>query len=932
MSLPPIGSNPVLLVPRSLPTTTPSEEGVTVTVSPGSSDPDRDKFAQYAATLRELYLKWIPTETIMQTQLSTICERISPADQGEALIRELYKRFSTLHSQHSAASLIAFITDKLIPSLDEKKQEDASIILQMCYMVFMLETGREDLLLLPPADFLGLVQTTADQHALKRAAVKSYIYLAHVTQRLLKSIEMASFATRLKVHQNGLTFQVVNHFNIENAKALNNNPAISLQRKKDLHSAFRKLATDFTRENVEFIHFYTHVLDSDLVHMYLPLLTSEQANTICDLRISTCASFDFVEKNRAIYDDCIPNFEEMVGWIAEKSKSLQETAALMQDFALFIHLGNLDKISELPPNYISSAQFFALLSKEIHSFKGQMKELDMAKKTVALFGSNPLVLKQRQIFTIYEQFYASTHSLCQHAASGILGTCRQLSGHLPLPPPPSPFAPPAKKEKRQSPKKQETLTISPDAAQELPSQSLSIPSAATGKKSLEPQQPSLMGTFTLLRQELSCSSAALMKASKALGFKEALKNSQDHLDDLLGEAGRFARLLKKPLVKEQLFSTLVHFINHGTLLIEQLLTAKLRKTQAFKDKKAMTEAVTHQLPLLLNRCHFGHFPLSQQARNTILQTNLGEILSRDLVSLTEQRPPDPLSSAKGLLAAAYSWMRAEGIPPSDLLIRSCLDYLADILSTCQELQIHIQTNDPEVGKISMEEQKQTTLRIASFKRRLLKEAEQISFNPQPQQAGLFSAQLDSLQAHFAHVLSDPTLPLEIRRGFENLQHNYLCRLKTELHFHADLPPKEIRLHYSRVLLLTQYMAEEFLYQLLALNDKEVDPAEIDHDLVQLAAHLGHSLKDFPKEVQDFLRSGKEIRALMRYRFSYQQGGALQENVHNVSRLAETQVFGEEQDAKFTLVEGKKGSIQAMMQHIAQHVSALHKLIDMLSEH
>ncbi len=923
--LPPSGS--FLSNPAAVP---PAEE---VAPHPGYRDPDLEGFEEYGKTWQGTFLIWIPIETLMQSELISFCQDVSPKDKKgrSPLVGELYRILSSEDIQSGFKHLVLFIQDKLIPFLDPKNPTDLDYLHFLNALLKALKTGRKDLMLLPLASILN-PEHVPNPHDLARAAVKSYYYLAHAIDRLFRSIDLNSdtFQTKTKQHLERSCEEELNRFHRETWEILQKNPILSTQRRKDLFYAFSKRLRAYTPESLEFINFFKHLNSSDLFHFYLEPLTAAPVLTICDEKIHACASFEFVEKNRAIYDDFIPRVEELTAWVAEKSKSLQKTFAFLQDFALFIQIGNLDQIKALPETHISSTQFSELLSKEIGTFKEQMKELDMAKKAVELFKSNPSVLKQRTLLAIFEQFYAHTHTLCQYALRQPLHACRQLSCHLPLPPPPSALLPATQKERKKTtelPKNRSQTTAhsppEPDPLHIVP------PAPLTGDTRSKPEL-SLMETLSFLRKELSCLSPSLMKVSKALGVKEALKNSQDHLEDLLSEAARFTRLLKHPLAKEQLFSAIVHFINQGTLLTEQLLTALLRKTHSFKDKKAMVEAVTHQLPLLLNRCHFGHFLLSQKARTAILKTNIGEILSRDLVALAEENPASPLSCAKGLLAAAYAWMRAEPAQPPDLLIHASLDYVADILFTCQELQLHLQTDDPEVGKIWMEEQKQTTQRIASFKRKLLKEAENISFSPHLRQTNAFSASLASMQAHFAHFLSDPALPLEIRRGFENLQYNYLCRLKTELHFHADLPPKELRLHYCHVLLLTQYIAEEFLYQLLALNDKEVDPAEIDHDLVQLVNKLGRGLKDFPKEVQDFLKSGKEIRALMRYRFSYQQNGPLQENIHNVSRLAETQAFEEKQDEQFTLVEGKKGSVQAMMKQVADHVFALEKLIHFLA--
>ncbi len=893
----------------------------------GGNNPDLGIFQESLKLLAAVYLKWIPIKAIIQDVLINICQLASPRDGGLELIRELYHAFSILYSQHTFSSLIQLIQNKLLPVFVQTQEESRQLELKR--IQFFFELGRRDLLLLSPAALLHLPETP-HQSDLLRAAALSYYYAARAIQYLIYSIDDDSLLARLEKHEReGSIAKVFNQYNLQNARILKNNPALSHQRRCDLSNAFRKLILDFLRANREFTSFYADMQDCDLVKVYLPLLMSDGIFKICHADMGISQSFPFIEKNRSIFDDFLAKNEEIETWVIEKSKKLQETCALLQDFALFFHLGNLDKIRELPDHYISTAQFSQLLFKEIDTFKKQLKEPDMIKKVGELFRSDPSVLKQRGDFVFYERFYAETHSLYQNAILGPLETCRELSSHLSLPPPSSPLQPMVKsKQKKQAPSPlPEKTPFQP--SEPLPASPVSTTSAASTSMSKEPAF-SFVDTLTFLRKELHCCSKPLMQVGKALGTQAALKNSQDHLEDLLSETARFERLLKNPLTKEELFSFIVNLINHGTLLTEQLLVAQLRKTRAFNDEKEMKQANTHQLPLLLQRCRFGHFPLAQKARTAILHTNLGEILSRDLVSLAEKRPKAPLSSAEGFLAAAYSWMAAEESPSPEFLIRAALDYLAEILLACQQLRIHIRTNDSAVGAKWIEEQTQTERMIGNLKRSLLKEAEKISLIPHAQRPNPFSETLDNIQTQFAHFLSQPALPLEIQRGFENLQNNYLCRLKTELSFQATLPPKELRLHYVHVVLLCQYMAEEFLYQRLTQQQIDVDPKEIDHDLVQLVKQLGYSLSDFPENVQEFLMSGKETRGLMRYRFNYQQGGALQENIHNVSRLAETQAFGEEQDKKFTLVEGKKGSIQAMMKHAADQVSSLQKLIHFLA--
>lgn len=877
--------------------------------NPIAPDPHLWMFQKYANSIQQDYLRKIPMKFLIQDQINgfVATEKIDLSDQ---MVKKWYTALANCNSQKSYASLISVIEQDFIPKFSNWKP-------RLKGFIEMFKSNREDLFIQTPDSLLKL-QNPIDQNELARCSVQFYKFLSTSMECVLNPFlcEIMALLDVSPANQD-----IVKLYQKQRFEMIQKADGLSTKRRIDLYCLFNKIADEISREKNEFLIFYTKIMNGDLTNVYFPLIGS--SNEVTQIISSSTKSWSFVEKNRDIYDTYIPKVEEIRTWIIEKSRSLKEKYFFLKNFFLYVKLGNLDKIKELPQTFQSTNKFKDLVFNEIKRFQEQCKDPNETIKVQNFLKEHPSIKIMYINGNLKEDFYSNILHVNQYAIADAIEMCRQFSQHL-LP------HPPCHVRKVRTPylNDQELQTVSQstqnDSSEEIES--------TTAQSEQQPEIKDLtpLKTLTQLKMVLTKQMESLVQSYTFVGYQEAIKNSIDQLEDLLTEVARLVVLLPKQCSKQELLCSIVNIINHGTLLTEQSLAALVRKTTMCQTEKELKDTMTHQLPLLLNSCNLGTFPLKEKTRKMISQTNLGEILSRDLVSLVENRPSFSMISVKDLLASVYSWSISEDQQIQKQLVQSIVDYLANILMVNQDIQFHIQTSDREKGKELIKEHKKADKMIRHLKRLLLQDVENMQVVSSSPIQHKYSDKLANIGIQLTTFLSQNDLPLMVQRGFENLQNNLLSRLNVELQFQNDLQPRELRLHYCHTLLLGQYMAEDFLYQLIYKKGIEVNHQEIDHNLVKLFELLGYNLKDFDAGVQRFLKSSKEVRTLMRYRYGVHKNGEVLKNIHNVSHLSQTQVFEEAVHDGFQIV-AKKGEIESMLKNVEKHVTALHTLICTLSK-
>lgn len=877
-----------------------------------------------ANSSQNLFSRSIPMKMILFNRFFDIYYEIYTKTSNHQMHGKLIETLANSNRDKNMTSFAGFINELLIPNLDPIKQKEYYNFTKALVKA-LLSTSTD--LWNKNSDEVLHKSSTSNKVDLARAAVFNFAVLGHLMKVFLgvssftkhdEKFKNLSPQTQPEAYKQA-HFQI---FSIGN---------LSSQRKMDLALFFKKMVIDCVAKVNDFNYFSRNIINCNLFRDHIDLLTFK-VRDIYNTSKTNC-DFSVVVNNREIYDEIIVQFEEVCKWLLDKTLVIQNKFSILKDFLLYLKLGNLDKIANLPV-YHSTVQFESLVIDEIKTFQKQL-DANRVKKILSAIDECPWIKELRAMNTAHEQVFSGIAQISQYALSDVIEICRQCHGNLP-----SRAASPARTisvSSKNDDFEPSTIESDPDekSAQETESFDYASTTTAeqkiTSSKQVNTKEYSLVTAVQCLEGNFANQLSSLLQANNSMGFQDAIKNSSDHLDDLLTEIRRFERILKGTIYKDDFFCTLINFVNHGTLLTEQLLTALLCKTKSYKTENDLKAAFTHQLPLLLSGCRFGNFHISQTTRNTIYFTNCGEILSRNLSTLIENAPSTSNSSIEGLLAAAYSWMLSQDNQKPDQLIHASIEYLAKILNACNELCMLIKTNDKSQRKILLAEKEQIAIMVSHLQKSLLDTANKMQIIPQNQLKNQFSDQLNEIDQHITGFLNHPPLPLLIRKGFENLQNNYLRRLKTELQYHDHLPYKELRLHYCNVLMLNQFIAEEFCTLLVQFKKIHVDMNEIDHNLVKLVQLLGFELKHFSKEGQNFLKSGKDVRALTRYRFSFGKKGHVQKNLDSVSEIAQDKQLAESGNDGFQLVEStKKGGIKGMLENVRSNIDILSKLIQKLT--
>lgn len=844
------------------------------------------------------------------------------------------------------SSLAKFLIDFMIPNIDPKI--DQRNYLLMNGMVEALSVNRQDLLFNTPEALLN--KHLSNEVDLARAAVFNFTILSRIILVFLhynfETIKIKEFESA-----NEESLKVLSHINL------------IPQLKNDLFFLFKHMVSEVNIDQLEFAYFSKHILKSKLYQHDIIQIEDLQ---VCNYLQSTC-DFSKVMKNRHLYDAVITQFEEHCNWLWDKSKKIQETLSLLKDFFLYLKLGNLEDLINLSREIQSQSQFASLVFTEIKKYQNGLRDLHKEK---GVLQECSWMSQLHSNITAHEQFYSNISFVTEYSFLDVIEICRQCSVHLP-----SSITEAAidlssetkstessasstesgsgtkstqktkssnrsqKKKNKKAKVKQKNSTkgrikttpdesISDKKTKKAESSGASESVQTPTKSDIEKinSTPTLIEAISFLEDNFAILMPTLLNASNSLGFQDAIRNSFDHLHDLLTVVRRFERIVTGPIGKDDLLSTIVNFVNHGALLTEQLLTALLCKAQSYEREEDFQAALTHQLPLLLAGCQNGRFFISENTWSTILYTNAGEILSRELVSLIDSGRLNENSSVEGLLSAAYAWVVSEDISIPQHLLNASFNYVANILMACNELHTQIKANNQEQSRALIAQQQKIQQMISLLRQNLLKTMDHMQIHPQNAIAQTATDPLNVINQKISAILNEGNLPIMIRKGFENLQNNLLCRLKTELRYQATLPNKELRLHYCHILLLNQYIAEQFCILLINHQKLDVDIKELDHNLAKAVVYLGFNHNNMASDIKQFLTSGKDVRALTRYRFSFSKNNYVKEKLNYVSQISQDRQLVDSGQDGFQLVESKKGGIKSMLENAKSNVATLCNLI------
>ncbi|MGE5195922.1 MAG: hypothetical protein ACM3JI_01160, partial [Anaerolineae bacterium] len=936
------------------------------TSSNQSSGSNRESFKKYAQIYGNKFLGELSVELLMHHQIAYGCEVVS-AEGDHHLKKEFYLSLYESAKEGNYKKVCEFIPQLLekfgfSPPLQTTKQEASkemlvlaptkqeinsvkmthldqykSILYQSHGMTLslldqILKTNQTELLHRSVNSFCE-TEFLKDSVVSKRAAVKSYQYLAKSTFWYLQitSFSMAENSLLLRNDRSSVSKQGSSwdkEFSqeclskeIEQIKVLE---GLTPECKTDLILFFQDLAGNFYKELIEFHQIHLDCLEGELQDR-ITLFLSKRAERIGDLSQATCDDFSFIKENLDVYLDFPSRLADIQHWRIDMARSLESKALILQDFFWMIRCGDLTPLKELPPGYVSRRIFLKAVDLTMKTFKQQRNSKQLFPKIMKGFKEHPTALKYSKFFQKWQLFFEEQHELLQACLAIPLKDCLRLDLEALFASKPR-LSSHSKKVAAQTQFVEELRDI--EAKKEVEEAKKEDAKPLSLIERLKDFQETLLGS-------LQKSYNPDVK-SAPFGFNEALKNSEDHLQDLFVLIARFLRLSKKTMDKDLVFNYVRSLVSHGTLLEEQLLAATLRKTKMIKTLEELKPTITHNLELIVNGCHFGSRPLKAKERQLIRSTNFGEVSVRNIgkeVDEVEFKEKE-ISSVDDLLKAVYLWnLDLKSSDPKPIL-KAAIKYFCGVLKVCKELGDRLSDTKKTTQELELEK-KDFEKQLAQFRIELFKVQDDLKMSEDEEKklSGTLKQDLTSIETFVLTLLERP-LPAHSYPALRNVLNNLLKDLKAELSLHKNLPIKELRVHLSEILLVNQCIAEELLYVVSHLRRIAVDKKAINHDLVELIKKLGIEPTTLPKNVQDFLHRGRETRGLARYRASFHVNDkekpiqrALRSVIDEASKLAhQTLLLDEfvEEEEGFESVWQKE--IDAIKANISEDVTALKDLL------
>jgi hypothetical protein len=175
---------------------------------------------------------------------------------------------------------------------------------------------------------------------------------------------------------------------------------------------------------------------------------------------------------------------------------------------------------------------------------------------------------------------------------------------------------------------------------------------------------------------------------------------------------------------------------------------------------------------------------------------------------------------------------------------------------------------------------------------------------------------------------------EIQGGLDNVLNNLCVQLQVEMNLHASLEPIDAYRHMSKIILLNQMIAEQYLLNLHDALGIAYNLDEIDHDLATLVTSLDMKQTDFSPLEWEFLSCGKALRLLVRYPESYAAiyekkkdgpvNSRLEKAVRDALAFSRSQVFqkGNVTEGGFVVVSPKLDAIKAIVEEDLQTLSTI----------
>jgi hypothetical protein len=756
-----------------------------------------------------------------------------------------------------STQLVVFLKRILIILNKDKEFSTTSFNL----LINALETNRLDLFYQPAAYFLNpkIEYSSHDRYLI---ALRNY----HVVDYSLMQCQRI-MGFRIDEHEKS-RMSTSNPFNIP--FEILRNKKFTLQQTVFLRISLNNISKKYFEErNILFC--VDNSLKYDLCKNYHPIINStelkkmfENPNKNCDIK--------YVNVHQEAYENYLPRVQEIYDAFIESSSSIQRIFLISKDLQLYFIFGNTDKLQDKLVNQsLSYKALEEFIFEEVTKFSNQINNDSILKVKIIEFLKKPEnreLAKLRLQAGVSESNYRDYKNVMRWTVKDSLEAAKQYQDALWIcseaamknsrftPIRKSPESSQTKASNRQI--KKEPLLISKEEIDKPAPPIAKVPQELSLSQQLDNTRLSFRDGFKCLKIS--------NKSSRYV--EEALSNTESHLSNLLCTFNRLYSSVDN-LPPRVFHSFAIDCIRYGTLAAEQMLSALDRANNNIKDSKELNEHLSHNLYRILLSCKFTKVSFPQMLRDFIFQIRGGEVWLRNLDQCEWGG-----TLLQNLLYKLKLFEEGKNISSVQAIFHEILDFSRNVgflVFHMQKSFSHPSANKSSIAFDDFYKNWENVIKFLKRKQIFLAEKSTLIISETPIRQTIL-------------CLHEKIKEMGFKKMFENIFNHLLVHLETEIALSQELKLTELHLHCGNIFLLNQMILEEILQKLIyAYNVSH--SFEKGHNLWAMMSSLGFIEEEFlnnPQELE-FLKSGKDIRQLVRYTASYE---SVKRNITNEKKQAQ----------------------------------------------
>jgi hypothetical protein len=754
---------------------------------------------------------------------------------------QIFSLMDVFRETRNSTKLINFL--KKILMILKKKE------LPTYLLINTLKTNRLDLFDQPATYFFNpkVAYSAQDRY---RIALSNYNLLAHSLVKFLKIISSRDQDYSKKKRAEWFNPFMMPPYEVLREKKFTH-PQMLL-----LRNTLNKISTNLVKEE-NFFYCAFESLHHDLCENYLPIINSEELNDLLWDKNET-SNTKYVNTHKDAYENFLPRVQEIYDVIMESLSSIQRTSLISKDIGLYFIFGDTDKLrGKFGNGNLSYNAVKEFIFEEVTKFSNQIsKDGDLQLKIIEFSKkqeNHELAMRRLHAGELALQFSDKKNILCW-TIKDPLEAAKQFKDDLWI------FSRAEIKNSRFNP-----TTESIERAQNKTlTKETKNPSPLISEAEIDKPMPPIAKVIHNLSfsQQLDNTRLSFRKGFKflrttsksSLYVVEALLNTESHFNNLLCTFNRLYSTFDN-LPPRVFHSFAIDCIRYGILAVEQMLSAFDRASNNIKDPNDLKKHLSHNLYRILLSCKFKNISFPQQLRDFIFQIREGEIWLRNL----DHCEPGG-TSLQNLLYKLKLFEEGKNIRSIKPIFQEILDFSRSVGFLVFHIQkFFLASLSGNKSANSLDEFYKNWENIIKFFKRkeiLLAEKSALIISETPIRKTI-------------RCLHEKLKEMGFNKMFENIFNHLLVQLETEIGLSKELKLTELHLHCGNIFLLNQMILEEILQKLIYVFNVSYSFENL-HNLWAMMCALGFSEEEFlnsPQEIE-FLKSGKDIRQLVRYIATY----------------------------------------------------------------